>query len=310
MESICEQIKKEVMKKISTQKNLDVFEIIEEEILKIREKVINDPDLTNYLKNIDTRYILDTYDNPNPILFKTYPSDRSHEIYSNSLFSKVPFAPNEIEKIRKVKPAIFGVGATGGYTALYFARMGCEEIALVDYDTFEPSNIGRQPFCYISTLGKKKVEVTKNFLEDINPSIRVEIYDEKITYRNLEKLNSYKYFHDAVDDVKIRSLIHKFGRKKGKICFSTGIEGFEGRYTCFFPTDPPWDYVWGESVIHRERGVYSLLPSLLAYLRVSDNLKSALNRGEIVRYPYFASINLFRKNPIVIRKFKKITNTF
>ena len=39
---------------------------------------------------------------------------------------------------------IIGLGAVGGYALEMLARLGISNLILVDFDTFEPSNINRQ----------------------------------------------------------------------------------------------------------------------------------------------------------------------
>ncbi|MEM5766556.1 MAG: ThiF family adenylyltransferase [Candidatus Aenigmatarchaeota archaeon] len=309
-----EKLKDKIIEEQKKRKiNIDIFDILESYLMEVREEVIKE--LHFFLLSLDPTYKLDMVNDVNPIIFKTYYQTREekkdrkeHPVITSADLTKKLFgfySSSDISKIKKMRIGIFGIGATGQLTSLLFARFGVENLFLVDGDVFEPSNIGRQFLCFHSTLNKKKVEVTKNFLEDINPSINVTIYDRNVDEKLLEEVCKEVHFlHDAADSWSARAIIHRYGRKNMKICFTTAVEGFEGRYTSFFPDDPSWDEIYKESYYHRERGVHPLVPYLLASIRVNDNIKLAVGQKEsIIRYPYFLTINMLRKNPLVVRKF-------
>ena len=81
-----------------------------------------------------------------------------------------------IEKLQKAKVAVFGIGGVGSYTVEGLARAGVGHLILVDYDTYDITNINRQLGALHSTIGKYKVEVMKERVLDINPNAIVETY--------------------------------------------------------------------------------------------------------------------------------------
>jgi len=79
---------------------------------------------------------------------------------------------NDQEKIRITSVAIFGIGGLGGPLVEHLARSGCERLLICDNDKFVASNINRQ-ICFLSDIGKFKVEVLENQLKNINPDIKL-----------------------------------------------------------------------------------------------------------------------------------------
>lgn len=73
---------------------------------------------------------------------------------------------------------ILGIGGVGGYLCEALVRSGIGRVILVDADVIDVSNINRQVIATTSTVGRKKVEVMKERILDINPNCRVEIYDD------------------------------------------------------------------------------------------------------------------------------------
>ena len=105
------------------------------------------------------------------------------------------------EKLKKSKIAVFGLGGVGGHATEALARAGIGHIVLVDYDTYDITNINRQIGALHSTIGKYKVDVIKERILDINPSIIVETY--KSTEDETKIIDSnFTYVIDAIDTMK------------------------------------------------------------------------------------------------------------
>jgi len=105
------------------------------------------------------------------------------------------------EKLKKSKIAVFGLGGVGGYVTEALVRAGIGHIVLVDYDTYDITNINRQIGALHSTIGKYKVDVIKERILDINPSIIVETY--KSTEDETKIIDSnFTYVIDAIDTMK------------------------------------------------------------------------------------------------------------
>ena len=71
---------------------------------------------------------------------------------------------DNINKLYKSNVIIFGVGGVGGYVAEFLARSGIGNLTLVDYDNVDISNKNRQVIALDATIGRKKVDVWKEYL--------------------------------------------------------------------------------------------------------------------------------------------------
>ena len=81
-----------------------------------------------------------------------------------------------IEKLNKSKIAIYGIGGVGSFVVEGLARAGIENFVLIDNDIISISNINRQIHANINTIGKRKIDVMKERIKEINPNAKVEIY--------------------------------------------------------------------------------------------------------------------------------------
>ena len=129
------------------------------------------------------------------------------------------------EKLKNSKVAIFGIGGVGSYSVEALARAGIGHLVLVDYDSYDITNINRQLGAYHSTIGRYKVEVMKERIQDINPDIMVEIYrPEEIEGKESSIIDStFSYVIDAIDTMKNKlELIEKCNKENVKIISAAG----------------------------------------------------------------------------------------
>ena len=68
---------------------------------------------------------------------------------------------------------LVGCGGIGGFVAQLLAQTGVGRLTLYDPDCFEESNLNRQNFCTVETIGKPKSEVCAKRLQEINPVMEV-----------------------------------------------------------------------------------------------------------------------------------------
>lgn len=113
---------------------------------------------------------------------------------------------NNVEKISNTSVMIIGCGAVGGYALEMIARLGFGKIFVVDFDEFDESNINRQILALNTTLGKKKVDVAKQRVLEINSDAQVVAIDKKVKVGDLDFILECKpcFVIDAIDDVKAK----------------------------------------------------------------------------------------------------------
>ena len=108
-----------------------------------------------------------------------------------------------VERLRRARVAVFGVGGVGGYVVEALARCGVGALDLIDADTVASSNRNRQIIAAVSTLGKAKVEAARDRVLDINPDCLVNIH--KVFYlpetADCFDFKEYDYVVDAIDTV-------------------------------------------------------------------------------------------------------------
>ena len=145
------------------------------------------------------------------------------------MFSRTTMLIGEeaVEKLKRARVAVFGVGGVGGYAIEALARAGVGAIHLIDNDRVSESNINRQIIALHSTVGRLKTDVMKERLLDINPQMDVRTHNVFFLPENADEFDfsQYDYVVDAIDTVSGKiALIER--AKKANVpvisCMGTG----------------------------------------------------------------------------------------
>ncbi len=131
--------------------------------------------------------------------------------------TRMIFGDEAIEKLKKSRVAVFGIGGVGGHVAEALARSGVGTLELFDNDIVSITNINRQIVALSSTVGRKKTEVMKERILDINPKANVICRDVFFMPDNSSEFDfkKYSYVVDAVDTVTAKIEIIKKAKESG-----------------------------------------------------------------------------------------------
>ena len=134
---------------------------------------------------------------------------------------------------------------------MYLAAAGVGRIGLMDMDEVDESNIQRQLLHGTGDVGRKKIESAKDTINNINPNVQIDTFDEAFRPENSIKIaQGYDIIIDGTDNFPARYLVNDVA----KILQIPNVYGsvfqFEGQvsvfaphlngpcYRCLFP-DPP-----------------------------------------------------------------------
>ena len=111
-----------------------------------------------------------------------------------------------IERIRSSRILLMGLGGVGSWCAEALIRAGVEHIGLVDFDVVSSSNFNRQLGALRSTLGRRKVDVIRDRILDINPQVSVAVFPVKFTAETSKEvpLSDWDLVIDAIDLVSAK----------------------------------------------------------------------------------------------------------
>lgn len=111
-----------------------------------------------------------------------------------------------VQRLRESHVIVFGLGGVGSFAVEALARAGVGELTLVDHDTISITNLNRQLYALHSTLGRRKVDVARERVRDINPDCNVHVIPEFYLPEHAQRFWGvrYSYIVDAIDTVSAK----------------------------------------------------------------------------------------------------------
>jgi tRNA A37 threonylcarbamoyladenosine dehydratase len=131
--------------------------------------------------------------------------DRTKKLFGDEIFAQ----------FQDTKLILLGVGGVGSFALDALYNTGITNITIVDFDTYEDSNMNRQ-LGSVGNIGRIKVDALKEKYPEV---ITI---NEKITPQWIDEFDfsSYDYILDAIDDIKPK--VHLIQRHYKKIITTSG----------------------------------------------------------------------------------------
>lgn len=183
---------------------------------------------------------------------------------------------------------IVGAGGLGSPAALYLAAAGVGTIGLVDDDRVDETNLQRQVLFGTSTVGRSKVLAAAERLGDLNPDVRIEPVEARLTARNaLDVLRPFDLVVDGSDNFPTRYLVNDACVLLGKRDVYGAVYRFEGQvsvlgapggpcYRCLFRDPPPPELVPS----CEQAGVIGAIPGIIGTLQALEVIKLVTGAGQ------------------------------
>jgi adenylyltransferase/sulfurtransferase len=211
-------------------------------------------------------------------------------------------------KLQQASVLLIGAGGLGSPLALYLAAAGVGRIGIVDFDVVDESNLQRQIIHGTSNVGRPKLESARERLREVNPLVRVETHETRLTSENaLELFRAYDIVADGTDNFPTRYLVNDACVLTGKPNVYGSIFRFEGQasvfatkdgpcYRCLYPEPPPAGLVPSCA----EGGVLGVLPGIVGSIQAAEVIKLILGVGE----PLIGRLLLFDALAMTFRTLK------
>ena len=216
-------------------------------------------------------------------------------------------------KLKQSSALIIGAGGLGVPLTQYLGAAGVGRLGIVDFDVIHETNLQRQVLYGTKDVGRKKIEVAKERVAQINPNVDVQTYETHLTSDNaLEILKDYDVVIDGTDNFPTRYLVNDATVLLNKPNVYGSIFRFEGQasvfhaakgpcYRCLYAEPPPPGLVPSCA----EGGVLGVLPGIVGSIQAIEAIKLLLGRGDtlIGRLLVFDALRMkfrelkLRKNP-------------
>ena len=199
------------------------------------------------------------------------------------------------QKLKRARVLVIGAGGLGAPALEYLAAAGVGTLGIVDDDHVSLSNLQRQVIHDTQSIGQSKAESAAATITRLNPHVRVELHQLRLTDENAGDLvAAYDLVVDGSDNFETRyavadacaarerPLVHAaVGRFDGSITvlkpFETGADGRRNpSYRDLFPEPPPPGLVPSCAVA----GVLGALTGVIGTLQAMEAIKLITGIGE------------------------------
>ena len=148
----------------------------------------------------------------------------------------------EQERLRNTCIAVTGCGGMGGLSAAQLVRLGVGHVKIADFDKFEVHNLSRQCGSTASRVGKKKTEVLAKYFREINPELRLDVFEDGVKPKNVEDfVKGAAIIIDGMDysDLRNQVALYKAATKNNLCVISSNAVGFGINLFVFGPKTIP-----------------------------------------------------------------------
>ena len=149
------------------------------------------------------------------------------------------WSEDEQRALFAARVAIAGVGGDGFQLGLKLARMGVASFSVADPEVFELENVNRVEGASAATIGRRKAEVFRERVLDINPDAEVRIFIDGVTPENVAAFMqgaSLVLDESELTKPEIGSLIARRARLQGIPDLLVMNVGFAAQVTSFAPS--------------------------------------------------------------------------
>ncbi len=182
-------------------------------------------------------------------------------------------------KLLSSKVTIIGCGGLGGHVAVMLARIGIGEMILIDPDIYEETNLNRQRFASLDTIGEHKVSILAKELPLINPALDIHTY---VKYLDPESdfgiISGADVVIDALDDPSVKLSLARECTDRNIPFVHGAIAGMSGQVS----VNTTLEHIYHEDGKGTEEkmGNLSFSAAFVASIQAAETIKLILGIGE------------------------------
>lgn len=191
------------------------------------------------------------------------------------------------EALERARVMVVGAGGLGSVVLSYLTGAGVGNIAILDSDTVDVSNLHRQILYRTDDIGKSKADLALQRLAGVNPAVSLTPCRERLAPENIARLVTpdYALVLDCTDNFETRYLLADHCWRAGIPLISGSIVAYEGMVLALLPgegnpclrclmPEPPQ-----RPFLAAEHGVLGPAVGVIASLQAVEAVKSLRGSG-------------------------------
>jgi sulfur-carrier protein adenylyltransferase/sulfurtransferase len=189
-------------------------------------------------------------------------------------------------KLGAARVLIVGAGGLGSPVLQYLAGAGVGCLGIVDADTLEASNLHRQPIYTLADVGKPKTALARAAIAALNPTTRVETFNERLTAANAQDLIArFDLVIECSDNFRTKFLVNDAAVLARKSAVFASVYQYEGQLQVYRPTAGHaclrclWPTASADGIVGNcaEAGIMGPVPGVLGTMQALLALKILLD---------------------------------
>lgn len=193
------------------------------------------------------------------------------------------------QKLLQSNVAVIGAGGLGSSAIYYLAANGVGNIAIIDNDIVEISNLQRQIIHNYSDINLRKCQSAKNKVNLLNNDITIEAIDIRANKNNLGPIiKDYDIVLDCSDNFETRFAINEVCYHNSKLLISAAVKNFYGQlaifnsgvndpcYACFNHDDKKRE----QEMPAIQKGILGSVPGVMGSMQASMTINHILSIGD------------------------------
>ncbi len=188
------------------------------------------------------------------------------------------------KKLINTSVLVMGAGGLGSGVIMNLAALGVGFIKIIDDGIVQEKGLNRQLIHKCKNIGRAKVISAKDWIQEYNPEIKVEI--EKIKLNELNYFNAiqgYDIIVDCFDSYEAKYMLNEISVRHKIPLIHAGIQATRGQVTTIYPPKTGClECVMQKPALFKEQNYATLSPvcSVISSLQAMEVLKLATGTGE------------------------------
>ena len=195
-------------------------------------------------------------------------------------------------KLLASKVLVMGVGGLGSGVIMNLAALGIGTIRIVDCEVVELENFNRQLIHKEKNIGRAKVMSAKEWIQEFNSDVKVEIEKTKINDLNyFSIIEDFDVIVDCFDSYESKYMLNEIALRHNRILVHGSIQGYCGQVTTIVPGKTGClSCVLQKPKVFEEEKMCTLSPvvSTISALQAQEVLKIITGCGELLMNKFLA----------------------
>jgi molybdopterin/thiamine biosynthesis adenylyltransferase len=178
------------------------------------------------------------------------------------------------------KVMVVGLGGLGGHVVEQLVRCGTGIVLGVDADRFDETNLNRQIYADLNSIGRRKTKAAENRVALINDAVEFCSLACKAEDLEDEAYDGVELIFDCLDTIPTRLHLQDMGERFGIPLIHGAIGGWYGQMAVVWPGSQLLSNIYGgrEQGIEGDLGNPPFTPALIASLMVTEGIKVLLGK--------------------------------